>query len=788
MEHQAPLQIFTITQLELGSPLIWEPAVGTVEHDRLVDAYIPGPANLQQKRATIALDFFDTAAASTMPAPFCRTYLVATSTPEFAAKPYSPVFAPTTSFSPSTYTASTPSSSFSASSSSLSSKSSKRSLSSAASASPAKRLPGFSIMTADGVDITNNQSRGPKTKAQREQAAKMRKLGACPACKRSKQKCEPSHHRPAPMSASSSQNASSVSSPWQSSGSASASTSPGSRASISPQTSFGQSFSPASHAPMAAADLSWDFAAPAGDFVPGDWGFTSDQLLAENSNVPGLFPSDLLDLDALNEDFFASAPASADNFFPHVQDRPNVQPRGFEGGAWYDDFVLSSYFNGGEADASLSSAPASVGELSARTQASSTSTSPSGQTDSSHVPGGLERVRDLSPTSSSSEIGGTSEIGGGSSRSPELDLFRDRSVHVNELVVDGSLWDNLQSDSSSPTHDPRTAAPTLQRQSSDDIVDNPSDPDPVPWAQPLNTTPRRQPRVTSTRIRSPTSLGHPTAHAVPYTTDLRVSDEGDLPPSHAMAQAMAANQHQRLEYLKVLRDSRRDLVTSSHRLPSASASSVPLERDTQLRAAVARVVVSSSPIASASSVPLERDTQLRAAVARNLISSCPTTSASSVPLERNTQLRAAVARSLVSSSPSASAPSVPFERNTQLNAAVARYITSSSLSTPYFPPAAASGEDGLRECRDRHKASRKPVALCSCTVSTAVPATSLCACSSPTPTKTIPANLVAPPSRLSTGVLGGMLDGIRKRVLSFFGAGDAGVEGLVGGMGRLGVV
>ncbi|KFZ14586.1 hypothetical protein V501_03164 [Pseudogymnoascus sp. VKM F-4519 (FW-2642)] len=808
MEHQAPLQIFTITQLELGSPLIWEPAVGTVEHDRLVDAYIPGPANLQQKRATIALDFFDTAAASTMPAPFCRTYLVATSTPEFAAKPYSPAFAPTTSFSPST------SSTFSASTSSLSSKSSKRSissLSSAASASPAKRLPGFSIMTADGVDITNNQSRGPKTKAQREQAAKMRKLGACPACKRSKQKCEPSHHRPAPMSASSSQNASSVSSPWQSSGSASASTSPGSRASISPQTSFGQSFSPASQAPMAAADLAWNFAAPAGDFVLGDWAFTSDQLLAANSNVPGLFPSDLLDLDALDEDFFAPAPASADNFFPHVQDRPNVQPRGFEGGAWYDDFVLSSYFNGGEADASLSSAQASVGESSARTQASSVSTSPSGQTDSSHVLGGLERVRDLSPTSSSSEIGG-------SSRSPELDLFRDRSVHASELVVNGTLWDNLQSDSSSPTHDPRTATPTLQRQSSDGIVDDPSDPDPVPWAVPPNTTsttPRRQTRVTSKQIRAPTSRANPMAHAVPYITDLCVSDEGDLPPSHAMAQAMATNQHQRLEYLKVLRDSRRDLATGSHRLPSASASSVPLERDTQLRAAVARSLVSSSratsassvsldrttqlhaavanylvsspPSASAPSVPSERNTQLQAAVARSLISSSPTTTASSVSLDRTTQLHAAVARNLASSSPSAFASSVPLERNTQLHAAVARYIASSSLSTPYSPPAAASGEDGLGECRDRHKAVRKPVALCSCTVSTAVPATALCACTPTSPTKTIPANLVAPPSRLSTGVLGGMLDGIRRRVLSFFGAGDAGVEGLVWGMGRLGV-
>ena len=519
--------------------------------------------------------------------------------------------------------------------------------------------------------------------------------------------------------------------------------------------------------------------------MPGDWGFTSDQLLAENSNVPGLFPSDLLDLDALNEDFFAPAPASADNFFPHVQDRPNVQPRGFEGGAWYDDFVLSSYFNGGDVDASLSSAQASVGELSARTQASSLSTSPSGQSDSSHVPGGLEHVRDLSPKSSSSEIGGS----GGS---PELDLFRDRSVYASELVIDGSLWDNLQSDSSSPTHAPRTATPTLQRQSTDDIVDDPSDPDPVPWAVPQNTTsttPRRQTRVTSKQIRAPTSRGHPTAHAVPNITDLRVSDEGDLPPSHAMAQAMAANQHQRLEYLKVLRDSRRDLVTSSHRLPSASASSVPLERDTQLRAAVAPYVVSSSPSVPASSVPLEQNTQLHAAVANYVVSSSPSASASSVPLERDTQLRAAVARNLVSPSSSASAMSAPLERNTQLHAAVARYIASSSLSTPYSPPAAASGEDGLGETRDRHrhKAVRKPVALCSCTVSTAVPATSLCACT-PTSTKTIPANLVATPSRLSTGVLGGMLDGIRKRVLSFFGAGDAGVEGLVRGMGKLGVV
>ncbi|KFY05318.1 hypothetical protein O988_00090 [Pseudogymnoascus sp. VKM F-3808] len=605
MGHQAPLQIFTITQLELGSALIWEPAVGTPEHDRLVDAYIPGPANLQQKRATIALDFFDTAAASTMPAPFCRTYLVATSTPEFAAGPsYSPAFAPTSSYSPTTYTASTPSSSFSvsASTSSLSSKSSKRSissLSSAASASPAKRLPGFSIMTADGVDITNNQSRGPKTKAQREQAAKMRKLGACPACKRSKQKCEPSHHRPAPMSASSSQNASSVSSPWQSS--ASASTSPGSRASISPQTSFGQSFSPASQVPMVPAHSTSSFASMAGDFVPGDWGFTSDLPLAENCNMPDLFSSDFLDFDAaaaLDEDFFSAAPASADNLFSHVQDRPNMQPRGFEGGAWYNDFVLSSYFDGGDANASPSSGPAPKAESSVPSQQPSQSSSP-------HVAGSLEGDRGLSPWSSSGEAGG----------SLDLERFRDRNANFSDLV-DGPMWTQLQTDAnSSPSHDPRATPPTQsppqQRQSSVGIIDDPSDPDPSdprPWSEPSNatsTTPRRQSRVAPKHILATISRDHPIPSAVPYATDLRIADEGDLPPSHgnAMAKAVAAaNHHQYMEYMKVLRDSRSGSAMPGHRQPSASTLPRP-ERDTQQLhggTAMARSLVSSM---SAPSLP-----------------------------------------------------------------------------------------------------------------------------------------------------------------------------------------
>lgn len=50
------------------------------------------------------------------------------------------------------------------------------------------RLPGFSIMTKDGIDITDLAPRGPKTKEQREHAAMMRKLQACPTCKKRKQR------------------------------------------------------------------------------------------------------------------------------------------------------------------------------------------------------------------------------------------------------------------------------------------------------------------------------------------------------------------------------------------------------------------------------------------------------------------------------------------------------------------------------------------------------------------------------------------------------------------------
>jgi hypothetical protein len=48
------------------------------------------------------------------------------------------------------------------------------------------RLPGFSIMTKDGIDVTSSAGRGTKTKEQREHAHLMRIMKACDACKKKK--------------------------------------------------------------------------------------------------------------------------------------------------------------------------------------------------------------------------------------------------------------------------------------------------------------------------------------------------------------------------------------------------------------------------------------------------------------------------------------------------------------------------------------------------------------------------------------------------------------------------
>jgi hypothetical protein len=158
-------QFFTITQTALGSPLQFEPAVGSKELDSLIHSYLPGPGSMSQKRALVVLDFLNSIESLGFQHPVCLPYFVSAIPMSQSASPGS---------TQAEVKAST---------------SLKRQRQESTEAtSDAKRLPGFSILTKDGVDITEYASRGPKTKEQREHAALMRKLKACTACKRSKQR------------------------------------------------------------------------------------------------------------------------------------------------------------------------------------------------------------------------------------------------------------------------------------------------------------------------------------------------------------------------------------------------------------------------------------------------------------------------------------------------------------------------------------------------------------------------------------------------------------------------
>jgi hypothetical protein len=186
--HKEQGSSFTITQIALGSPLQFEPALGSKELDNLINNYVPGSAMPQQKRARVVLEFLNSVDALSYTHPVSIRYHV----PQILT----PHLMPSHLSMPSMTTPSSGASyNFSAVkeetlTTSKSTGSLKRSREEAAppNASSAKRLPGFSIMTKDGIDITDLASRGPKSKEQRDHAALMRKLKACAACKKSKQR------------------------------------------------------------------------------------------------------------------------------------------------------------------------------------------------------------------------------------------------------------------------------------------------------------------------------------------------------------------------------------------------------------------------------------------------------------------------------------------------------------------------------------------------------------------------------------------------------------------------
>jgi hypothetical protein len=196
---------FSVCQPALGATLQWLPAIGTAELDDMINAFLPGPASIQDKRAHISMDFFEFSRQTGenfkfYPAP-SGSFTPVTASPATSALydsgyassfNHSPVLSDQGSWtqSPAPFA---PAASGSKSRSSASKKSS-------ASSSRQQTVdfashPGMRILTKDGRDVTNSASRGCKTKEQRDHAHLMRIIKACDACKKKKIRCDPSHRK-----------------------------------------------------------------------------------------------------------------------------------------------------------------------------------------------------------------------------------------------------------------------------------------------------------------------------------------------------------------------------------------------------------------------------------------------------------------------------------------------------------------------------------------------------------------------------------------------------------------
>ncbi|TEY39403.1 hypothetical protein BOTCAL_0459g00100 [Botryotinia calthae] len=191
---------FTITQPFLGAPLQFQPALGSKELEELIDAYVVGDACKQDKLSTVTIDFYNHATVDINTGSLVRRYDV---------RPWtfgqSPSQSQSSGLSPPMFTPSPASSATFADSaySSIStppnrtrgSRVTKKTKKDIIKKSAEVRLPGFSIMTKDGIDVTNSAGRGTKTREQREHAHLMRIIKACDECKRKKIRCDPSHRR-----------------------------------------------------------------------------------------------------------------------------------------------------------------------------------------------------------------------------------------------------------------------------------------------------------------------------------------------------------------------------------------------------------------------------------------------------------------------------------------------------------------------------------------------------------------------------------------------------------------
>jgi hypothetical protein len=195
-------QGFSVFQPTLGAPLQFFPALGTKLLDDMMNAYVSGSASLQEKRATVSLDFLEHAQKTGQAFKFYNVpgFVANPDSPTFMASPAQPSLSSSLTVSPiasdwdwTSVSGTTSSSKSSHSRSARKSSSSSRHQT----AGDFSHMPGMKIMTKEGLDVTNSASRGSKTKEQRDHAHLMRIIKACDSCRRKKIRCDPSHKKKA---------------------------------------------------------------------------------------------------------------------------------------------------------------------------------------------------------------------------------------------------------------------------------------------------------------------------------------------------------------------------------------------------------------------------------------------------------------------------------------------------------------------------------------------------------------------------------------------------------------
>ncbi|KAK7946477.1 uncharacterized protein PG986_010798 [Apiospora aurea] len=190
---------FSVYQPALGAPLQFVPEMGSKELDDMINAYVPGPASILDKRTAVSLEFFDYTIHTGELFKFFYVYSPISTTASPASSSmhdsgYGSNFNTSPVMSESQWTQTMPSSTASQTKARKSSKKTASSVSKSQ-VTDFSQMPGFSIMTKDGQDVTNSASRGCKTKEQRDHAHLMRIIKACESCRKKKTRCDPSHRK-----------------------------------------------------------------------------------------------------------------------------------------------------------------------------------------------------------------------------------------------------------------------------------------------------------------------------------------------------------------------------------------------------------------------------------------------------------------------------------------------------------------------------------------------------------------------------------------------------------------